>query len=90
MRGLDVQLLPRFSLDPATDTSAAGKDERVWSPIINDGQLKITLKWSCGYRFPFHKRFVAFHRRACFDLGHLCDTKFGNRCDRGPPRSIIF
>jgi hypothetical protein len=60
MGWVNVNPLLGFRVDPTVDDTAAGKNERVRSVPVENGQLKIAIKWRSRNRVPH----AADHTRA--------------------------
>ncbi len=57
MRGAHVNALFGFCVNPSVKNAPAGKHQRVYPIIIDDGQFNIAVKRCGGYRLP---GFIAF------------------------------
>lgn len=58
MRGMHVDALTGFHLDPAIRDPAACKYERMRIASVDNRQLDIAVIRCAGYRLPFHTNFV--------------------------------
>jgi hypothetical protein len=54
VRGLHINLCLVSHFCPPTQKATAWKDERMRTLSIDDGQLKVPVKWCVGYRLPVH------------------------------------
>ena len=72
MGRMHVDGLAGFGLDPTTQDTSAGKDQRMRTIVIKDSQLKITIERCRRYRLPL----------ACFHppLAPSLDLSFGTVC----------
>jgi hypothetical protein len=52
----------RCRIEPTMENTTAGKDERVRSAAVEDGQLEIAIKRRCRYGLPFHSKKIGQRR----------------------------
>jgi hypothetical protein len=65
MGRMHVQPFPRQRIGPAVEKAPAGKDQRMRTLLVDDGEFEIAVEGGARYRLP-HSNIL--HRRGCETL----------------------
>ena len=55
MRGMNLDPLPAFRIDPSSQHAPAGEDERMRHASVDHRELKVPIERSSGNRLPIHR-----------------------------------